>query len=359
MTHTKITIILISLLILVIYGISSLYYTYQIPEVETQTIPLCEYRHIGNYDYEAKLKPNIIYNKTTLKPGEGPLYLRITESLNLTFTYTFQSNKEANSTIKYSVQEYLQSPKWTKQLNTTITETTINETGNQIEIPVNNIPPISIATLESLANQINQEIGVSTSEYNATITTKIQIIAETSEGTINELFNPTLAIAFKRGTTEGDLLIIQGLENTKTGAITQEHTIHRDWVINQRYGSYALTLVALIGLALTAWAYSKTKPTKKEKPEKYLEEIIEPYEEIIAELTQEPIQKAPITTLTMKSMEDLVKIADSLAKPILHVEKEENKHFFYVLHETTRYEYTITAPTKAKKEEMYEEEEED
>lgn len=352
MTRSKITIILISFLLLATIGISYIFYTHQIPETETQIIPLCEYQHIGTYNYIAKLKPNIIYNnKTTLKPGEGPVYLRITEHLNITFTYTFQSNKEANATIKYSVQEYLQSPKWTKQLDTTITETTINGTGKQIEILINNISSISIAALESLANQMNQEKGVYTSEYNATITTKIQTIAETNEGTINELFNPTLTTMFKRGTPEGDLLLILGLENTKTGAITQENTIHRDWVINQRIGSYALTMTALIGLAITTWARSKTKPTKREKPEKYLEEIIEPYEEIIAEVTREPTQKVPTTTLPMKSIEDLVKIADNLAKPILHVEKAENKQVFYVLDETTRYEYTITAPTKAKEEE--------
>ena len=198
-----------------------------------------------------------------------------------------------------------------------------------------------------------------TSECNVTITPKIKIRAETNEGTIDEVFNSTLAITFRRGTTEGDLIIIQGLENTRTGKITQTNTIYRDWVINQRYGSYALTLTALIGLALSTLAFIKTKPAKPEKLEKYLEDIIEPYEEIIAEVTQEPLQKAPITTLTMKSMEDLVKIADSLTKPILHVEKAENSHAFYVFDETTRYEYVVTAQTKAKKEEIYEEEEED
>jgi hypothetical protein len=358
MTRTKITIIVISFLILTIIGIYSLYYTYQIPDTETQTIPLCEYQQLLIYDYTAQLKPNLIYNKTTLKPGEGPVYLRITESISFSSTYTFQSNKQANANITYSVEEYVQSTTWTKQLNTT-TETTINTLGTNIEIPIANIPSISVNTIQSLAAQLDQEIGVYSSEYNATVTIKIQTTAETTEGTINEQFNPTLTLTFKRGTSAGDILNIQGLENTKTGAITQENTIHNDWVINQRYASYGLTAVALVGLTSTSWAYTKTQPTKLEKPEKYLEEIIEPYEDIITEVTQEPTYNTPLTTMPMKSMEDLVKIADNLTKPILHIEKVGNNHVFYVIDGTTRYEYTITAPTKAKEEKIYKEEEED
>jgi hypothetical protein len=358
MKRTKITIILISFLILTIIGIYSLYYAYQIPETETQIIPLWEYQHLSVYDYTAQLKPNLIYNKTTLKPGEGPVYLRITESLDFSSTYTFQSNKQANATITYSAREYVQSTSWTKQLNTT-TETTINTRGTSIGIPIDNIPSMTVNAIQSLAAQLDQEMGVYSSEYNATVTIRIQITAETTEGTINEQFNPTLTLTFKHGTAEGYIIDTQGLENTRTGAMTQENTIHNDWVINQRYESYALTLVALIGLVLSVWAYTKAKPTKLEKPEKYLEEIIEPYEDIIAEVTQEPTYKAPLTTMPMKSMEDLVKIADNLAKPILHIEKVGNNHVFYVIDETTRYEYTITAPTKAKEEKMYEEEEED
>ena len=106
MARSKITIILILFLILAIIGIPYLFYTLQIPESETQIISLWEYQHSGTYDYIAKLKPNIIYNKTTLKPGEGLLYLRITEHLNITFTYTFQSNKEAKATKKPTQQSH-------------------------------------------------------------------------------------------------------------------------------------------------------------------------------------------------------------------------------------------------------------
>jgi len=358
MTRTKITIMLISFLILTIIGIYSLYYAYQIPETETQIIPLWEYQHLGVYDYMAQLRPNLIYNKTTLKPGEGPVYLRITESLDFSSTYTFQSNSQANATITYSVEEYVQSTRWTRQLNTT-TEITINARGTTIGIPIENVPSITVDTIQSLAAQLDQEIGLYASEYNTTILIKIQTTAETTEGTINEQFNPTLTLTFKSGTSEGDIIDIQGLENTKTGAMTQENTIHNDWVINQRYASYGLAAVALAGLAFTGLAYTKAKPTKLEKPEKYLEEIIEPYEDIIAEVTQEPTYKAPLTTMPMKSMEDLVKIADNLAKPILHIEKVGNNHVFYVIDETTLYEYTITAPIKAEKEKVYEEEEEE
>ena len=345
MTRTKIAIMLASFLILTLVGIYGLYSAYQIPETETQIIPLWEYKHIGIYNYTAQLKPNLIYNKTVLKPGEGPIYLRITDSINFSFTYIFQSSQQADANITYRLSEYLQSFKWTKQLYAT-TETTINAKGTSIEIPVNSIPPISVDNIQSIAAKLDQEIGVYSSEYNATITIEIRIKAQSTEGTINEQINPTLTLTFKRGTSEGDVIHIHGLENTETGVVTHENVIRNDWVINQRYASYGLTAAALVGLALSIWAYMKTKPPQLKKIT--LKDIIEPYEDIIAEVIQKPNYKTPLTIIQMKSMEDLVKVADSLAKPILHLKKEGNKHVFYVIDETTKYEYTITTSTKTK-----------
>ena len=82
------------------------------------------------------------------------------------------------------------------------------------------------------------------------------------------------------------------------------------------------------------------------KPEALIEEVIEPFKEIISETAEEPQFKErrfmPIATISMKTLEDLVKVADTLAKPIIHTRKPPDTHIFYVIDETTRYEYTMT-----------------
>jgi hypothetical protein len=336
-------------------GIASAFYLHQIPQTETQTISLCEYQNIGTYDYTAKLGPNIMYGKSTLKPGEGTLFFRITEYLNITFTYAFQSNREANVTIKYSTREYLESAQWIKQLNAT-TETSFSGTGSRVEIPITDLPPISTAVVESLNDALNQEMGVYTSEYNATVVTHMQILAETSVGNINVTFDPTLTVAFHHGTTQGDAITVDGLENTQNGRLTQENTIYNDWLIGNQYFSYAITVMGSVGLILTL-APVKTKPTKTERRQMNLEEIIGPYEDVIASVAAEPILGTAVTSVMMNSMEDLVKVADSLSKPIVHALRKGDEHAFYVFDGANRYEYSVIAPTKNKTEEEYEEEE--
>ena len=76
-------------------------------------------------------------------------------------------------------------------------------------------------------------------------------------------------------------------------------------------------------------------------------------ESIIVEIAKEPAHgetsyfKQRETTITMKTLEDLVKIANQLKKPILFY-KKESAHVFYVIENNAIYHYKTTAPTKTK-----------
>ena len=58
----------------------------------------------------------------------------------------------------------------------------------------------------------------------------------------------------------------------------------------------------------------------------------------------------------MKSLEDLVNLADGLAKSVFHLKQppkppsKEPTHIFYVLDGLSKYEYRMTAPSRAKEE---------
>ena len=65
----------------------------------------------------------------------------------------------------------------------------------------------------------------------------------------------------------------------------------------------------------------------------------------------------PTTIISMKTLEDLIKVADWLGKPVLSHQKPKSSQgatstrVFYVLDGTTRYEHTITAPSITREEE--------
>jgi hypothetical protein len=114
----------ISLIIFAILTAASafaIYHTYQLPTYEMQINTLCSYQHVGTYNYVAKLKPNLIYNKTTLNPGEGTLYTAIVEYINLTFNYAFTYNPQPeNTAVNHKTEIQMESPeKWLRTLQPT------------------------------------------------------------------------------------------------------------------------------------------------------------------------------------------------------------------------------------------------
>ena len=275
----------------------------------------------------------------------------MTKYIDITFTYTFESDLNASTTIKYTASELVITPRWTRQTYT-IPLKTIVDTSNETSFNFG-IPSITIRSMDTLVGSVNSEIGVSTGNYNITIITTAILNAETEVGTINEQFTASLPLAVLRGAPEGDIVSIGNLQTTKTGKITQTHPIYYDWVQNQQYASYITSATATIGLAICAFFYIQTKPpVTPETSEKLIQELKEPYQDIIVEAAQEQTPQGQ-TIITTKTLEDLVKIADTLTKPIVHFQKPptaENKEptdIFYVLDDITRYEYNIT-PSKIK-----------
>ena len=351
MTRGKLIILLSIFALLTLFSMLSVYFTHQLPTEDIKTTTLATYQHVGTYDYTAKLRSNIIYNQTELKPGQGLLYTAITEYINTTFSYTFESSQEANITIEYKIDVIF--PTWGKAFNI-VPQTKINSVGNSTKFSNNYL--VNITSLQELKKTLEEETRIRVSDYNITIRPEIHTIANNNIATIDEYFTPTMAMTFRHGNPEGNYISTTGLEHTRPNAITDTVYIYVPGVLEQQYASYIFCFATLSLLVVTIWAYTKAlKPSVK--PKKSMEEIVAPYEEVIAESAGEPSYKGRTAIITMKSLEDLVKVADWLGKPVLSCEKapstlsKESTRIFYVLDGTTRYECTITAPTITEEEE--------
>ncbi|MEM1543039.1 MAG: DUF5305 family protein [Ignisphaera sp.] len=335
-----IKILLITLAILVAASLISLFYAYQKPTYERQTIILGTYTHKAIYDYVAELKPNMIYNKTTLKPNEGTLYTAITTRINITFTYTFTSNpnpESINITMENIVAKIESPGKWVK----TLRESEIREIMN-LEGSVNFTFRIDCAVIRQLIDRIDKEVGTYTSSYNIYVTPTIRINTIVAERTINETYTPELTIAFKTGTEKGNYISIDELNQTRSRSITETKEIMYPEVEAQRNASYLATATTAIGLAASAITYirelGKLKP-KKEGDEK-VRRVAEEYKDIIAEAEKAPPETQ--ITIEVKSLEDLTKIAEILAKPIIKTAEPEEQ-IFYVIDGNIEYQYRVKA----------------
>ncbi|MEA2089994.1 MAG: DUF5305 family protein, partial [Thermoproteota archaeon] len=306
------TIILLTLFtISTLISIITVYAVHQTPTEKTITNTLCTYTSTATYNYTATLEPNTIYNnKTTLKPNEGTLYQPITKQINITLTYTFHANVSTETTITYSLTQTLKTAAWTHQIATTTPPPPTNKT--QIQIP---IPPINKNALQTIKSKIETETGTTASTYSLQISPTFTINANTTVGSIQQTFTPTLTIDFKH-TDQGNIITIEDLHQTKSGAITQNQTITRYDIINQRYASYILIAISAAGTFSSAYFYKKTRPLKPTKPT--LEELIKPYQENIIHITEPPLHPTQQTIITVNNLEDLQKIAEQTLQPILH-----------------------------------------
>jgi len=308
----KTTVLLTLFTILILVSIITVYAVHQDPTQENTISTLCTYRSTATYNYTATLEPNIMCdNKTTLRPNEGTLYTKITKQVNMTLNYTFEANLPAEIAITYNMTQTL--TPWQHQIAET-TQTTTNQKQIQIAIPL-----IKTDELETLRSQIQTETGLTSSTYALQITPTFTINANTTAGPIHQIFTPVLLIDFKH-TDKGDIIAIEDLQQTKTDAITESQTITRYEVMNQRYASYILITISVAGLFFSTYLYRKAKPETKKKP---LDRIIAPYRDLIIEAIELPRTTPETTMINVGTIEELVRTAEILVKPIVLTRKPE------------------------------------
>ena len=329
-------ILLLFFLVLLLGSLLLLGYSHSRPERENRTEPLLSYQHRGEYGYVANLKPNELYdNRLQLLPGEGTIYLPLLENLSLTFRYTFLSTESGDLSSSYRVEVVVSTPAWSKSYPWL--ENSVQASGKILSFSTGlNLDP---SWVEERVRAINAETGTSSRSYDVGIRTVIHTLATTGRGTVDESFSPQLTLHFVRDPSKGEYVTAEGLEERKEGSLVRSELLYRGEVKTLRRISYVLVVLALVGSLLTGWAYFS-----EEKP-KRVEEVIEPFRELMVEVAKEPEVPEGVTRVAVERMEDLARIAEGLGKPILRVRApaEGEEHLFLLLDGSVRYEHRIKA----------------
>jgi hypothetical protein len=327
----KTTALLAIFIVLTMIALITFYTVHQTPIEEVKTETLCSYESVADYDYLALVKvPNLVYdNKSVIGREYQTLYTRLVHHINLTLTYEFNADQPLSQVqITYTVVRNLKASAWTYEIDGTPPNTT-SQTQIQIQLPT-----ISKAELDQLKNWMDQETGASTTTYTLEIKPTFTVRANTTAGKIFQVFTPTLTVSFQK-TEKGEITVIEPLHQSKADALTETKKLTHQEVISQRYASYILVATAFTGLAFSTLFYVRTRPTV-EKP---LERIIAPYKDLIVE-TAETSKALPQTTIMVRDLKDLAKIAEILAKPIMHTAKD-GEHTFYIIDENVMYQFRM------------------
>jgi len=98
----------------------------------------------------------------------------------------------------------------------------------------------------------------------------------------------------------------------------------------------ALLLAAIASSALGISARFHLQRRSSLPSQKNIKKMMKPYMDLIVETQTEPTQIQ--TTVEVNTLEDLAKISDIIARPILH-SIQDGKHRFYIIENFVKYKY--------------------
>jgi hypothetical protein len=320
------------LIILFISLLISIYITYRLqllPDKEVKFIPKFEYIHKGEYNYTVILLPSVLYeNRTILLPGEIA-YIPLVNFVNISFSYHFLIEPPTSGNITYWITYSLESPQGWRRNSTLVPLTML--TFNSSIVHFTKFFIFDITKIEKLIHAIEKETGSYAPTYNLRIIACINTIVNTGSSQIQEDFKPEMTIRFVY--QEGNYLSFEGLRHERKNAIGEYVVNDITWIKQARFGSYITLVILPIALIYTALLTLRGSADP-------LNRIMKKYRDFIIDSSKIEERKERGTIVKVKSIEDLIKLSEGIAKPIIH-EQNLTKHIFYILDNDVRYEFII------------------
>ena len=299
---------------------------YHLPTEVTHDVTAFTYAHSGTSHYNVCLKPNSLYETTTI--GENKTYFRkITERIDTVFEYEFIIDHDAGITGEYDVTACVASADDWEKCFTLVPKTTFNSSGTSAAFTES--LQIDPAHYEEVLSDINDELGVRTQDSTLTIKYNIHTVARTDAGDVDESLTPSLVIPLNK-----NVFSIKNNADGKTGSIKTKKTIFKQNVVDRRRFSTAAAILTLILLIAFGFRTSDPKIVLSET-EKEILSARKRYGDWIADAVNVPIESEQVA-ISLRSLDDLVKIAEELGKPII-----QKTDAYYIFDGSIRYEYHL------------------
>jgi hypothetical protein len=322
------------------------------------------YEQIGGFDYSVHLKPDSPFGAITINPPSptppelpsppespalpssktiGPgetLFLNLFESMDITFSYHFESDWPLNQVAEeVEINAVLGNPGvWSK---TFALVPPITKNGDfSVTFP---LEPDQLNQFRDVYQTITNETGASTSR-SLIIKAKVHTIAQTGYGPIDEEFSQSLST-----TLDSDTLVWSGeLAGSRAGTIETTGMIPNPdtfvWLsITQARNLFA----TLLGIVFILFLYSLMmnvwfKPEKLPNIEEEALRARKKHKGVIVDVDDVPEADAQEKVIRASSLDELIKAADNMLMPVFH-KAEAQRHIYYVIYGSTRYEYISEA----------------
>jgi len=328
---------LIASLALLILSSFMLVYSLQKPDVIKSSYVKYRYSLIGKYDYSIKLRPNLLYNQTYLL-NPSVVFFKIADIVNINLTFKVSSRNLKD--VKGVMNTYLiigQIPFWNKTIDSRVLS--INSSSISFSRSIN------LTSIIGLIRDISDSIGVSSNRYFIRIAARANVNLTIGDEKVSEVLPTYLDITI----------------NTQSNTVTFSDRMFKidrtipTFKISENYmtflgirlpvKSFKILSMILLGVSTPSALTSAIMYIKRCRGKvSRLRKIIEEYENLIIDVVGENSIEQSETLIEVARFEDLVKLAEGLGRPILHVEipnKDSIIHKFYVNNERVIYKHTV------------------
>ncbi|HTT16226.1 MAG TPA: DUF5305 family protein [Thermoplasmata archaeon] len=267
--------------------------------------PTWAYSGLGSYGYVAHLKSNSLFNTTNVTDTNLTLFVSITKTINVTFTDLAAVAPSAAVGIHDNFTVSILTTSWSKTIAHTAHE---NTSANATGLSLVDRYSVNVSQVEALVSSIDTELN-----YSATLFT-VRLASTITGGVAGGGVAGSLDFASALNLT------FRGAQIVPSGAPAAVHEtlIGAAGASDPRDGPIAIAggelAAAGVALALGVWYLREDRRRLAGDGLPDLDHLIEPFEEVIARTTRPP-QGA--TIIPMDAWDDLVKVADTLGRPIL------------------------------------------
>lgn len=326
----KIALILI-LSILIVISSFLLYKEINTPKFVERKIPAYSYKSKNSINYEVFLKPNQLYDKTYLE--EGMLYItEYVDYIRANLNYEFDGEKSAEISGDYNIVAKVKGFTGEGESLVNVWEKDfpiINKRSfknNDTSISINEKVNLHLEDYNVFAKEI-----IETSKINCSTTLNlimsVNLKANTDKGLIEETITSDLLIPLNVSMFEiGGNNIVE-----KPGVI--EETTNVQLTPNRNKIIIFIVVICILALALVYLIFFTIPEPVKDPLKKELNKIFKKYGDRFVALNDDAGVSLDSVSI-VKSMDDLVRIADEIEEPIFYKYSKDYKDIdkFYITH---------------------------
>lgn len=321
-----------------------IYYEYRIPHYQEEKIALYKYFIKSDINPQVSYFPNLLYDAEN--PPVGSIYItNFTNVINTSFQYQFFGEQTANISGNYQINAEVEGYTGEKETYKTIwkkifillPETSFQENNNKLTIQEE--IPIKLEDFNNFANKV-AEVSKVNSQVKLTVYMDVSLNAQTQHGIIEERANSTMVIPLNTNYFE----ITKNIPPEKQSAI--EETRQVQLPVNKNL-IIIYSVVFGIMLILLLCTIFLTVGTEKDNFTKSLNKIFKKHGSRLVALNSS-IPESFKDYNNVKAIDDLVRIADEIGKPIMYKYSAAPKEItqFYVWDENQLFIFDLNEAIK-------------